>query len=187
MTTAREAEMAWIDLESTGVDTRTGDKLLQIAVILTDLDFNEIDTIEAKFYFSPAEVEKLKAQANSFVKDMHATTGLWDRLSDEGNPTQEDFDLHLLAWLQAYQPAAKALYFGGNSITLDREFMREFLPKSYEHLSHRSMDMTSVELFLVGSDGRPRFQKKLTHEALEDIRESLAQARYNRELSKKAL
>lgn len=177
------ADIAWIDEETNGLDTRLGCKLIQIAVVVTDKNFNELGTIEAKFYYTPEEVKELRDAAVDFVKNMHDATGLWEALSDESNPRLEDFDETLLAWLKELQPEAGVLRFGGNSIFLDREFMREFLPKSYAHLSYRSVDMTSVEYFLMNTDHREGFEKKLTHEALEDIRESIAQARYHRELS----
>lgn len=183
--TAQEAEIAWIDLETNGVDTRTGEKLLQLAIILTDKDFNEIDTLEAKFYFTAEEASALRDHAIEYVKDMHDKTGLWLQVTDKNQTTSyEEFDAKLLAWMQQYQPKSRTLRFGGNSVTLDREFMREFLPTSYEYLSYQNVDMTSVEIFLMGTDNRSRYEKKLTHEALDDIRESLAQAHYHRELSK---
>ena len=179
------AEIAWIDVETNGADTREGCQLLQLAIILTDLQFNEIDVLEAKFYYTPKESEVLRDNAIDYVKQMHDATGLWAQISDKDTTvSQTEFDEKLLAWMIAYQPESEKLYFGGNSINLDREFMREFLPKSYAHLSYRSMDMTSIELFLVGTDNRLKYTKKLTHEALDDIRESLAQARYHRDLSK---
>jgi oligoribonuclease len=178
------AQIAWIDVESTGTDVRKGQKLLQIAVIVTDADYNELGEIESKFYFSPDDVKNIYAETDPFVQNMHTQTGLWDALSDETNPSHADFDEKLLAWLKELAPEAGVLYFGGNSIFLDREFMREYLPKSYEHLSYRSIDMTAIEIFLVAADGRPRYKKQLVHEAMDDIRESLDQARYHRELAK---
>ncbi len=173
--------IAWTDVETTGVDTREGHKLLQIAVIITDENFQELATLEQKFYYSAEAVEKLKELAGDYVTNMHAATGLWDQLP-EAAETPETFDLKLLRWLQSNQPLAKTLLFGGNSITLDREFMREFLPKSYEHFSHRSLDMTSVENYFAFTQGRERFEKKTTHNALDDIRESLDSLLYHRKL-----
>lgn len=174
---------AWIDVETTGVDTRTGDQLLQLAIIITDEKFNELGTLESKFYFTPEEVTAMRNRAIDFVKNMHDTTGLWDELSNESNPSQAEFDETLLEWIKTFEPEALKLYFGGNSLFLDREFMREYLPKSYAHLSHQSIDMSSVEIFMLGTDNRAPFKKARTHDALDDIRECIAQGEYHRELS----
>jgi oligoribonuclease len=179
-----DATIAWIDVETNGKDARSGEQLLQIAVIVTDKDFNELGEVESKFYFSREDTEALYAHADDYVKNMHTVTGLWDQLSEPANPAREEFDEFLLAWLKQFSPEPGVLKFGGNSIFLDKEFMREFLPKSYEHLSYQTVDMTSVETFLVDTDGRERYSKKFTHNALDDIRESLEQARYHRNLSK---
>lgn len=180
------AEIAWGDCETTGLDARpeAGNKLLQIAVILTDGDFNELGEIEATFYFTPEEVEAMKAKADPYVLNMHNKTGLWEQLSNPMNPSYEAFDERLKVWLETHQPEAKRLKLGGNSMFLDREFWREFLPKSFEHLSYRDINMTSVEEFFVFTENRPRYVKKLVHEAMSDIRESIEQARYHRSLNK---
>ena len=184
MTETLEPKIAWTDVETTGLDTRDGHQLLQIAIIITDKDFNEIAELEQKFRYSPAEVAILKAMAPPIVREMHEKTGLWDALPD-GTPLDE-YDDVLLRWLQEIQPKARELYFGGNSITLDREFLREFLPKSYDHLHYHNLDMTSVEAFKDFTDDRPRFEKKKSHDAMDDIRESIASAKHQRDLDRKS-
>lgn len=182
MTELLEPKIAWSDVETTGLDTRDGHVLLQIAVIITDKNFNEIAVREDKFRYDPAEVEILKAMAPTIVREMHEENGLWDALPD-GVPLN-GYDDVLLRWLQSIQPKPRELYFGGNSITLDREFIRQFLPKSYDHFHYRSLDMTSVETFHNFTEDRPWFEKKKAHDALEDIRESIASAKYQRDLNK---
>lgn len=176
------AEIAWTDVETTGLEPSEGHKLLQIAVIITDREFNELAVLEEKFRYSEEEVQELKKLSNDFVLDMHQSTGLWDALPD-GVPL-DGYDETLLRWLQSVQPEPRRLYFGGNSIFLDRDFMRAFLPKSYSHFHYRSLDMTSVETFHNFTEGRPWFEKRKTHNALDDIRESIESAKYQRTLDK---
>lgn len=171
--------IAWIDVETTGLDTRDGHQLLQLAAIVTDKRFDELATIETKFYFDKADVELLRDSSVPYVRDMHDKTELWSQLSSPVNPSHEDFDKTFSAWLREFGPAG-TLLFGGNSITLDREFMREYLPLSYDVLSYQNVDMSSVENFFMFIEDRPKFSKKTMHEALEDIRESIAQAVYHR-------
>ncbi len=181
---AAEAEIAWIDLETTGLTVPEGHWPLQIAAIITDRQFNELGVFESKIFYAKDNIHRLKELANDYVIDMHEKTGLWDQLSDETNPRLLELDELLYEWLVSFQSEALRLRFGGNSIFLDREFMRAYLPKSYSHLSYRSIDMTSVEEFFQFTEGRAPFEKKLTHNALEDIRESIAQAHYHKNLNK---
>lgn len=173
------AIIAWIDVETTGLDTREGHRLLQLACIVTDKNFTELGTIEQKFRYSPEEIEQLKELCPPVVRHMHEATGLWQELTH--GMELEEFDEVFLQWLKSLQPEPRVLYFGGNSIFLDREFTREFLPKSYEHLNYRDVNMTSVETFHLLTEERPWFPKKKVHDALSDIRESIASAVYQRE------
>jgi len=178
------AEIAWIDLETTGLTVPDGHWPLQIAAIITDKNFDELGTLERKIFYTSDSVFRLKELAGDYVRAMHEATGLWDQLTDEKNPTLSILDRDLHAWLVSFQPEVGKLIIGGNSIFLDREFMRAFLPKSYAHLSYRSLDMTSVEKFFGFTEARKEFEKKLVHNALDDIRESIEQAKYHRSLTK---
>lgn len=174
-----KAAIAWIDVETTGVDIRDGHYLLQVASILTDEKFREISTFERKVYFSAAEVETLKIMSDPIALELHRRTGLWDALADEKNPSYDELDEQFSLWLKTFQPVPGVLLFGGNSVFLDRNFVNEFLPKSYAHLSYHDLNMTSVEAFFTFTENRPPFQKIKSHNALDDIRESIDQARYH--------
>jgi len=183
-----DVRIAWIDVETNGVDARPkhNGKLFQVAAIITDGDFNELDVIETTFYFPETEAAKLRALANPYVQKMHDATDLWKNLSNLENQSYENFDNIFARWLQKHEPEPNKLVMGGNSITLDREFLREFLPKSFACLSYQSLDMSSIQRFFELIEGRPEFEKKKTHAALDDIRESIAQARWHRDYVKAA-
>lgn len=177
-TSLGEAEIAWIDVETTGLEVSEGHQLLQVAAILTDRHFNEIDSFERVVFYGPVTTTLLREQfANDYVRSMHDTTGLWDQLPSGTPVEQVDEELH--EWLKSHQPKEGFLYFGGNSQVLDREFMKAYTPRSIAHLSYRDLNMTSVEKFFNLIEDRPGFEKKKTHDAMDDIRESIASARYH--------
>lgn len=181
-----DAAIAWGDCETTGLDARVqfNNKLLEIAFVLTDGDFNELAEIQTKFYFTKDEVAKMRDEVVPFVREMHDKTGLWEELSNPMNPTYEQFDQRLLHFFKTFQPEPGVMWLGGNSVVLDREFMREFLPESFNYLHYRNLDMTAVEGFFSFTEDRPRYEKKLVHSAMSDIRESIAQAHYHKNLNK---
>lgn len=177
--TNAERRIAWIDVETTGKTPRDGSRLLQVACIVTDGDLNELDEgFEMKIHFTEEEVAELYAKTDPFVQNMHTTTELWAALPTEGLP-REVVEEKLLRYLQTYIPKAVTAKLGGNSITLDRNFLEAELPTAFDWLHYRSYDMSSVaEHYKLNATDIPEYEKKYTHEALEDIRESIAEARY---------
>lgn len=177
--TNAERRIAWIDVETTGKTPRDGSRLLQVACIVTDGDLNELDEgIEMKIHFTEEEVADLYEKTDPFVQNMHNATGLWAALPIEGLP-REVVEEKLLNYLKLYISDAVTAKLGGNSITLDRNFLEAELPTAFDWLHYRSYDVSSVaEHFKLNRPEIAEFPKKYTHEALEDIRESIAEARY---------
>jgi oligoribonuclease len=177
--TNADRRIAWIDVETTGKTPRDGSRLLQVACIVTDGDLNELNEgFEMKIHYNAAEVARLFATSDDFVKNMHNKTGLWDALPTEGRPLAE-VNEKLLAELKKYISDPVTAKIGGNSITLDRNFLEAELPEVFNFLHYRSYDMSSVaEHYKLNATNIPEYSKKYGHEALEDIRESIAEARY---------
>lgn len=174
-----DRRIAWIDVETTGKTPRDGSRLLQVACIITDGDLKELNEgFEMKIHYSTEEVAELFEASDDFVKKMHEKTGLWSALPTEGHP-REEVGEKLLVELKKYITEPVTAKIGGNSITLDRNFLEAELPEVFNFLHYRSYDMSSVaEHYKLNATDIPEYAKKYTHEALEDIRESIAEARY---------
>ncbi len=168
--------LAWVDVETTGLDPTEG-LLLQVACILTDLEGNIIsEPYEAVIHQDRDEAMNL---SNDYVKEMHATTGLWDKLATGEAPTVVDHAI--LEGLMLFAPEPRSIRLAGNSVRLDLNFLERNLPKTYAHLHYRSVDVTALAYALQAwgvVDGK--FEKRKTHDALEDIRESIAEYRWLR-------
>lgn len=178
----KDTRIGWVDVESTGISPRVGDFLLQIACIVTDGNLEEIGPgYEAKIYYSEDEVAEMRARAVPFVQEMHTATGLWDAIPVDGKPA-EQVDGEVVAYLREQGVEPKAARLGGNSITLDRDFMATFLPATLDHLHYRNYDMTSVGgFFELYRPDVPQFDKsRKTHDAMDDIRLSIEEARWYR-------
>lgn len=167
--------IAWTDVETTGVEY--GDELLEVACLITDEKFNLLDEegYQAVVKYSAEEVEAMKAKVNPFVFDMHSTSGLWDKLVDGVPKSTVDFEM--LEYVARFEPESKKARMAGNSIRLDLNAAQAHLPLFYSHIHYRSLDVTAFAT-LAHWNGVPYFQKQKKHEALEDIKESLAEMKY---------
>lgn len=125
-------------------------------------------------------VETLYAEANNFVRDMHDKTNLWERLHGDDALPLEAVDAELYAYVKLYAPHEQQARLAGNSVRLDLNFLEAFLPETYSHLHYRSVDVSALAYVLVDAWGfvEKDFDKKKTHDALDDIRESLAEFKY---------
>lgn len=172
--------LAWTDVESTGIDPDEN-VLLEVACIITDTDLNVLDEqgFQRTVYFPTTMVEALKSRANEYVVDMHTSTGLWDRLPN-GTPLSL-IDEEFYAYLTSFAPEPRTAWLGGNSITLDRNFLGKYLPKTFGHLHYRSVDVTSwagpAQWWYKGL----QLHKKTLHNALSDIQESIQELKFLRE------
>ncbi len=87
-----------------------------------------------------------------------------------------------LAFLAEYsEPKASPLC--GNSICQDRRFMANYMPELEAFFHYRNLDVSTLKE--LANRWKPEIMagltKKATHQALDDIRESIEELRYYRE------
>ncbi|MEH0110523.1 oligoribonuclease [Tersicoccus sp. MR15.9] len=179
MTTPTAADrLLWLDVETTGLDPAGGHRLLQVAAIVTDVPGNQLsDEFERVVHHTAAEKQAAWDITGDFVREMHTKTGLWDRL-ESGTPlAQIDTELH--AFLTEHAPGRRQARIAGNSVRLDANFTDANLPTTAGHLHYRVVDVSTIAFVAEARGWAPgHFEKKTTHNALDDIRESLAEYRW---------
>lgn len=165
--------LVWIDIETTGLDPKK-DKLLQVSLILTDKEFNEIAVFDWIIQQNPKRAFK---KANKHVQEMHLKTGLWDRLEDGQGKYVVEWELREV--LKAVRGDSKwPVRIGGNSVHFDLNFIKEKFPTASKELSHQVLDMSAVLGYfrIVGQKVElPKAER--THDALDDIRDTINQAK----------
>lgn len=173
--------LIWTDLETTGLNPwTTQEKLIQVATIITDTDLNVVaEPFMRVVRYDEEQARQMRSEANEYVRNMHDSSGLWSMLPSGTDLGQ--IDAELLDYVKAQAPQAKTARMVGNSIRLDLNFSEAYLPKTYDHLHYRFVDVSGFAYMLEEWGLVPGyFRKKKNHEALSDINESLAELRWLR-------
>lgn len=170
--------LLWVDVETTGLNP-IDSELLQVAAIVTDLQGNVISPEFNKvIHFNEFDARRLRANAVSFVQEMHDKTNLWERLTSQGVQLGL-VDNELEAFIKTFELDGVKPRLAGNSVRLDLNFLEAFLPKSYARVHYRSVDVSALDYALKAwGVVEGEYVKEATHDALDDIRESIAQYKW---------
>lgn len=153
-------KLFWVDLEMTGLDPEV-DKIIEVGVIVTDFDFNELETYETV----------IKQDLDSLTLDPWITENMSDLLTKVPNGKDEQevvAELNKICEKHFDGPVILA----GNSIHQDRRFIRKWWPEFEAKLHYRMLDVSSFKVWMMGKHGTV-FHKPEQHRALEDIRGSI--------------
>lgn len=169
--------LIWIDLEMTGLDTQS-DFILEIATIVTDADLNILAEGPVLAVHQP---DAVLAAMDDWNRRTHAGSGLVERVR-ASTLTAADAERETLAFVQQYVGRHKSPLCG-NSICQDRRFLSRLMPQLEDWLHYRNLDVSTIKE--IARRWKPSiiegFQKKNTHKALDDIRESIEELRYYRQ------
>ncbi len=165
----KSTKLLWVDLEMTGLNPET-DRMLEIAAIVTDFDFNELDSYESVINQSDAVLNNM----NEWSRQTHAASGLVAKINNA--PTEQAVQNSFTEFIDknfGNEPAILA----GNSIHQDRRFIRQWWPQVDSKLHYRMLDVSSYKIIMQNKFGK-EFTKKETHRALDDIKESIAELKF---------
>ncbi len=170
--------LVWIDLEMTGLDTARH-TIVEIAVLVTDSELELVDEgIDVIVHASPEELAKM----DDFVRNMHTKSGLLPAI-EASTVSLADAGKQVLAYLESQLPGPGTAPLCGNSIGVDRRFLDRYLPEVDQYLHYRSVDVSSLKELCrrwYPSVYKKRPDKKETHRALDDIRESIEELQFYR-------
>lgn len=170
--------LVWIDMEMTGLEPDT-DRVLEIAVILTDSDLNIIAEGPDLVVFQPEDV---LAKMDDWNQKHHGESGLLDRVR-ASTVTETMAEDRVVQFLES-RCAPKKSPLAGSSVHQDKRFLQRYMPRVDAYLHYRIIDVSSVKELVQRwhadvFNARP--PKRNAHRALDDIRESIDELRYYRD------
>lgn len=172
---SRYAKILWLDLEMTGLDERN-DLILEVALIATDWDFNEIATYEGVIRHDDSLLQqKLAANAPFWDANLQARDGLIGQNGDGKTLTEVEGDI--LKFVGKHFESSEKILLAGNSIHIDRRFIAAQLLVFEKKLHYRMLDVSAWKVVFEGKF-KKRFTKPEEHRALGDIRGSIQELQY---------
>jgi oligoribonuclease len=170
--------LVWLDMEMTGLDAAR-ERIIEIATILTDGQLTEIAVGPELVIHQPDDV---LAAMDDWNTKHHGASGLVRRVK-ESLISDADAEAQTIAFINAHVSAKERPVLAGNSIHQDRRFIRRYMPALETRLHYRMVDVSTIKELarrwypqLVAQQP----QKRDTHRALDDIRESIDELRFYR-------
>ena len=169
------SNLVWMDLEMSGLDPEK-DVILEVATIVTDADLN---ILTEGSVIAVHQGENVFESMDEWNTKHHNASGLVDRCR-HSKYSLEDAEQETLRFIKPFTEKGKNVLCG-NSITQDRRFLYKYMPELSNWLCYRNIDVSSIkELTFRWYPKLAEFQKEKRHEALNDIRESIAELAYYR-------
>lgn len=169
--------LIWVDMEMTGLNPLT-DKVLEIAVVVTDSDLNSVAEAPVLVIHQSDEV---LAGMDAWNTRTHGNSGLIDKVK-ASRLTESEATSQLIEFLKAYIGPSKSPMCG-NSICQDRRFMAQHMPELEKYFHYRNLDVSTLKE--LARRWYPRvydsFKKEIRHTALADIYESIGELKHYRE------
>jgi oligoribonuclease len=169
--------LIWVDLEMTGLEPDR-DVVIEIATIVTDTDLN---TLAVGPVIALHQADDILDNMDEWNTSHHNSSGLVARVKASQYNEQSTTD-ETIAFLKEWVPAGVSPMCG-NTICQDRRFLARHMPQLEEFFHYRNLDVSTLKILM--QLWRPEldagFTKSGTHQALDDIRESIEELRYYRE------
>ena len=168
--------LIWIDLEMTGLDP-TRDRIIEIATIITDSDLNILAEGPVLAISQP---ESQLALMDDWNVNTHTSTGLLNRVK-LSNISEQQAEQQTIDFISQWVPE-NCSPICGNTIGQDRRFLFNYMPKLEKYFHYRYLDVSTIKE--LARRWKPEIltelTKKGTHQALDDIKDSISELAYYR-------
>lgn len=156
--------LLWLDMEMTGLDVEI-ERVIEVAALVTDMDFNVVDTYHAVLNQPQVFIDNM----DDWNRKHHRDSGLVAKIPTGRDPNEVDRELKELT--NKHFGKERAILCG-NSIFQDRKFIDMYFPEFAPTLHYRMLDVTSWKI-IMNEKYNVEYQKRDSHRALDDIRESI--------------
>ncbi|TMX01224.1 hypothetical protein EJD97_024883 [Solanum chilense] len=167
--------LVWIDLEMTGLDIEV-DKMLEIACVVTNGNLTKsIEGPDLVIHQAKLCLDNM----GTWCQEHHAASGLTEKVL-KSTVTEEEAEKLVTEFVKrnigTYTPL-----LAGNSVYVDFQFLKKYMPNLASLFSHVLVDVSSVKALCLRwypRDGKKAPNKENKHRAMDDIKESIAELKY---------
>ncbi|MCE9687033.1 oligoribonuclease [Shewanella sp. AS16] len=169
--------LIWVDLEMTGLDPEV-DRIIEIATIVTD---QQLNILAQGPVIAIHQSDDTLAKMDDWNQKHHGESGLIARVKTS-QFSEADAIAQTIAFLSEHVPQG-ASPMCGNSIGQDRRFLNRYMRELEDYFHYRNVDVSTIKELVKrwSPETMDGFKKQGTHQALQDIQESIAELRYYRD------
>ena len=165
--------LVWIDLEMTGLDPET-EKIIEVATLVTDADLNLI--AEGPNLIISQSKELLDSM-DEWNQNQHGSSGLIQEVI-KSDITEQIAEIETLDFISKYV-GEKVSPMCGNTVSHDRRFLSKYMPRLEAYFNYRHIDVSSFkEAAVRWMNGAQVYEKKGSHRAMGDIKESVEELKF---------
>ncbi len=173
----KSQNLIWLDLEMTGLNPNT-DRIIEIATLVTDAN---LELLAEGPVLAVKQSDAMLDGMDEWNQKHHGASGLIDRVRNS-EIDEVEAQRQTLAFLSQYV-APNTSPMCGNSICQDRRFLANYMPELEAFFHYRNLDVSSLKELVKRwkpsiMDG---LKKQGSHQAMEDIKDSVAELQYYRE------
>ena len=162
--------LLWLDLEMSGLDVANC-RILEVAAIVTDLQFKELETYHAIVRQDQAVLDAM----DQWCTRQHGASGLTAAVP--GGTEESVVEDALIQLVDRHWKKSDMAVLCGNSIGTDRDFIRAWMPRLALRLHYRLLDVSSYKVIFKSCYGIG-YPKAGSHRAIDDIRESIGELQH---------
>jgi oligoribonuclease len=173
--------LVWMDLEMTSIHDVLKDRITEIAVIVTDRDLQVVaEGPDIVIHIDPVYFEHISPDAQA----IHDINNMQELVA-KSTTNAVEAEAQVLAFLREYVEE-KSAPLCGNTIHMDRHFLRIQMPTIDQYLFYRCIDVSSIKELArrwapeVYEEAKNRKGVK-PHRAKDDIYNSIAELAFYRE------
>jgi oligoribonuclease len=181
------SKLVWVDCEMTGLGVPGGvgsDRLLEIAVIVTDSDLSNVHKGPNLIIHQSPQV---LGNMNDWCKDHFGwsadgnhTPGKLAADVAASNVTEAEAEKQIIEFVSKHVEPGKGL-LSGNTVHADKRFLEAYMPNFVKYLHYRILDVSTVKEICsrwYPKDFAAAPPKAYKHRALDDIEASIAELKY---------
>ncbi len=165
--------LIWLDLEFTDLDYKKG-AIVEIATVVTDGNLKILGTGPDLVINQP---ESILSNMIKWNKEHFSESGLMEEIRKSKISINEAEELTLIFLKKYCAPQTSPL--AGASVYIDRDFLREYMPRLFAFIHYRIVDTNTIkELIHRWYPHIPDHPKQEVHRAGPDILETIDELKY---------